>query len=124
MEIVDNDNSINLNLKVETNLLKNRLNLFSSKLENNLHRKDHFMRKQIHAYSNNSGIYVKELSNSNYIQYSHIYFLRLTELKNCLKTLAKEKWRNCKICENILDIKGKVKFKIYLFLTANRKSKL
>lgn len=42
-------------------------------------------------------------------QYNSIYITRFEQTKDNLKSQAKIKWKNIKICDNILDLKGEVR---------------
>lgn len=44
------------------------------------------------------------------IQYASAYFIRLEELRPLLKEAAVSKWKNCKIEEQIVNVKPKVRF--------------
>lgn len=100
----------NLNLKTDPNLILQKLNFFSSKLiaKSKSESKEEFKRIEGLGYENASDGFIQEYSSSNYIQYSHVYHLRLNEIKLKLISQAEYKWKNTKVCKNILDVKGKV----------------
>lgn len=104
----------NLDIKVDFSLLKEKILHFTKKLENerNYLNKENLPTIKIEdeKYENLSDQYISEYStkNSKFIQYSNSYFQRLYEIKPSLQKLAREKWSTFKVCENILDIKGKV----------------
>ena len=60
-------------------------------------------------YENKSEQFTQEYKNSNFIQYAHLYYIRLYEIKNTMHKIAESKWSKVKICKNILDVKGNVK---------------
>jgi hypothetical protein len=99
--------------------LKQKLSVYSKSLESEKLNDENFTRVNIlESYKNQSFEFTSEYSNNReYIQYSRTYFSRLIEIKKDLMRQASEKWRNFRICENILDVRGKVKnirIKIYL----------
>ena len=106
----------NVELKVDMNNLKLNIIKFNDKLVNKLKlaSNDLFQRKSDsdQKWQNLSESYISEYSSKDckFIQYAHGYFLRLYEVKNSLIKQVKERWATFKICENILDIKGKVIF--------------
>lgn len=99
--------------------LKEKLNLFSKKLAEDRTLDENFVRKDEEVnqtYTNMSSDFVGEYVNrTEYIQYAKTYFNRLVEVKPKLIQMAKDKWKSFKICQNILDMKGKVIFRIYLY---------
>jgi hypothetical protein len=104
----------NTDLKVDVEKLKNKILIYNEKLIKNInYLNKNFTRNSSpieQKYENLSDAYVSEYAskNSKFIQYSNSYFLRLYETKPSIQKQAKEKWATFKICENILDIKGKV----------------
>lgn len=95
-------------------LIKDKLNIFTKRLEDNslidqpFFRQDKDLNK---TYQNLSEDYIKEYSTqTDYIQYAKTYFNRLVELKPLLIKQSSEKWSNTKICKNMIDMKGKVKY--------------
>ena len=91
------------------NIIKSLLNSYNEKLEENLsdliYTKTENPSDNIKDFSNK---FLKEYNTANYIQYSHLYFLRLKLLKNNLMEISKKKWTNQKICKNILEAKENV----------------
>jgi hypothetical protein len=103
----------NTELKIDAETLKNKLNQFSQKLENKMQFINKITRScEDVSYSNFSDQYIEEYASRDlkYIQYSTAYFLRLYEIKEELLKQTKEKWRTYTICNNLLDIKGRVKY--------------
>jgi hypothetical protein len=103
----------NINLKININLLKNKILDYSKKLEKKINYIDKDLNRNTNdniVYENLSEPYIAEYSSKNtkFIQYANSYFLRLYQIKPSLQKQAKEKWATFKICDNILDIKGKV----------------
>ena len=104
----------NTDLKVDVEKLKNKILTYNEKLIKTLnYLNKNFTRNSLDSeqkYENSSDPFISEYSSkdSKFIQYSNSYFLRLYEIKPSLQKQAKEKWTTFKICENILDIKGKV----------------
>jgi len=101
----------NTDLKVDIEKLKNKILTYNEKLITNLnYLNKNFTRDSHQKYENSSDPFISEYSSkdSKFIQYSNSYFLRLYEIKPSLQKQAKDKWATFKICENILDIKGKV----------------
>jgi hypothetical protein len=104
----------NIELKVDIDYLKNKMIKFNEKLENKLNKvSEDFKRITTDAnqkYENLSQLYISEYSSKDckFIQYANGYFIRLYEIKKTLAKQANELWGTFKICENILDIKGKV----------------
>jgi hypothetical protein len=87
----------------------NRLKLYRENSKND----NRITQREInHNYSNLSVNFVSEYKNSNFIQYSHLYYIRLNDIRKELYQIAAMKWNGIKICKNILDVKGKV---IYSF---------
>ena len=96
-----------------------RLNKFKDIYSKNDNK--NILRDINHNYSNLSENYISEYKNSNYVQYSNLYFIRLNEIRKELDLIASNKWSGIKICKNILDVKGKVKL---IFITRKYKSLL
>jgi hypothetical protein len=106
MDIV---NEITTHIKTDIVSLKSKLQTFSSSSRKIASYKKAKIDES--SYRNLSHDYTKEYTSSNFVQYSHLYFLRLNEIKNDLVKLAQKKWPSGKICKNMLDVKGKVIFK-------------
>jgi hypothetical protein len=104
MDIV---NEITPNIKTDIGKLKAKLQTFNNSFTESVYKKEN----STLSYVNLSNDFVKEYTTSNFVQYSHLYFIRLTEIKTDIVKLATKKWPNVKICKNLLDVKGKVKFK-------------
>lgn len=108
MEVIND-----LDLKIDAEFLRKSINHFSENLKrletsteyNSLFRTD----DEEVFYKNNSGGFFEEYSESVYIQYAFTYHLRLVSIRKDLKEQAKSKWKAVKVCDNILDVKGKVK---------------
>jgi hypothetical protein len=104
---MDVEKEINTDLRADINKLKLKLSGYNKGITRGDYKKT--SNKYLN-YENISSEFVKEYSSSNFIQYSHLYFVRLTQIKNDLHKIAERKWPHLKICKNILDVKGKVKF--------------
>jgi hypothetical protein len=91
------------NFKYDRKLLQDKMKQFMKKTE---------ISKQVKEvdcdYINKSEIFTQEYKNSNFIQYTHLYFIRLNEIKNRMQKIADSKWNKVKICKNIIDVKGTV----------------
>jgi hypothetical protein len=102
MEIENN----NLNIIEILPQLKERLHKFTKNLENSIYSLPSNTLYKVHNLSDE---FIREYSNkTEYIQYARAYFSRLAEVKEKLMNQAGFKWKNMRICENILDLKGKV----------------
>lgn len=90
--------------------LKQKLTVCSKSLESDILNDENFTRANTsESYKNHSFEFTSEYTNNrDFIQYSRTYFSRLLEIKQDLLRQASEKWRNFKVCENILDVRGKV----------------
>jgi len=104
------DNNIIKNLSHFNNLLNVKLNnkeeLHNKNLENDNNKG--------YEINDNSDIFLEEYNSNRMLQYSHLYFLRLQLVKPKLIQLAKHKWKNVRICENILETKHKVNINLIL----------
>jgi hypothetical protein len=116
MEIDTNENLENQSVLNNTDIselipvLKEKLNLFSKALESDKNTDENFTRiNNTESFKNLSADFINEYgTKTEFIQYSRTYFNRLAEIKLDLMRQAADKWRNHKICENILDVRGKV----------------
>ena len=120
MEVLDDYANMLNNSQIDiTNLIpeiKEKLLNFTKKLENEKSSNEISDRPSIKEYKNLSSDYISEYSTkAEYIQYARSYFSRLMEVKKTLLDQAKENWRGFKVCDNILDMKGKVKIIFYKF---------
>ena len=96
-------------------LIKDTLKFFTSKLNSKLQDKNSSEKKNAdnscikgNEINDISEIFLTEYNTAKFIQYSHLYFLRLKLVKDKLVELAKKKWKNVHICANILEAKGNV----------------
>jgi hypothetical protein len=105
-----NENYNHLNILELIPDLKQKLSVCSKSLESDTLNDENFTRvNTLESYKNQSFEFTSEYTNNReYIQYSRTYFSRLLEIKQDLMRQASEKWRNFRICENILDVRGKV----------------
>jgi hypothetical protein len=119
--IIPQENT-DLNLKINIDTLKSKLMEYNQHLELNKNTpKIQTSNVNIaHNYENQSEIFIKEYSSSKYVQYAFTYSYRLMEVSPHLSKQAKEKWKNCRVCDNILDLKGKVNKSKYLIFIFSR----
>lgn len=99
--------------------IKNVLNNFTGLLSESKAKKNAQNTKAIADTANNKGleikdnseIFLKEYNTANFIQYCHLYFLRLKLVKENLLKIAKNKWKEAKLCNSLLETKGEVSSK-------------
>jgi|LauGreDrversion4_2_1035121.scaffolds.fasta_scaffold1537007_1 hypothetical protein len=95
-----------LNLNGILPQLKERLHTFTKHLENSANTQFSTIP---YKFENLSEEFMREYSNkTEYIQYARAYFSRLAEVKEKIMNQARLKWKSLRVCENILDLKGKV----------------
>ena len=122
MEILSDDLNTHNNILSLIPMLKDKLNMYTKTLESDKSIDESSLRSKSKSYKNLSQEFISEYaSKTEYIQYSRTYFNRLTEIKPNLIKLAADKWRSYKICENILDMRGKVlnKYSNFYFILFN-----
>lgn len=89
-------------------LIKEKLNIFSQHtFQDNIINQ--LKKESNETYRNLSHSFVSEFTTkTEYIQYSKIYFNRLNYFRENLYKRSKEKWKDVKICNNVIDMKGQV----------------
>lgn len=111
MEIDNDENLYNSRFNLEELIptLKDKLNFFTKLSEDQV---SSYEKKSTDSenYKNYSDDYINEYSSkTEYIQYSRTYLNRLHEIKRDLMNQAQREWKNFKVCDNILDMKGTVR---------------
>ncbi len=104
--------------------IKNALNLYNEKL-NNLHKNKSPRKEKYKSLQDilgmeiqdKSDIFLTEYNSANFIQYSHLYYLRLKIMKNDILQKARKRWKKIRICENIFEMKGSVR--IFFLIIGN-----
>ncbi len=119
MEIDEENKNINKNhlLSISESLLKEFLQQNNSNLKKLILSNEKKENEKLKFPTN----YIKEDIIENEInklsQYNSLYISRFNQTKNNLKQNSKKKWPNIKICDNILDLKGNVRYNLYNKLT-------
>lgn len=99
---------IDLSLSVPENKLKTLLSHQNEKLLKLLStQKTPNQITSLPSNYKNTPIDLSQSSSGNYSQYTTIYISRLKKCYSSLKQQAMNKWKGIKICDNILDLKGK-----------------
>ncbi len=117
MEIDEDNKNNNHLLSISESLLKEILEQNNSNLEKLILSNEKNQKEKLKFPTN----YIKEDIIENDLnklsQYNSLYISRFNQTKNNLKQNSKKKWPNIKICDNILDLKGNVRYNLYNKLT-------
>ena len=99
---------IDLSLSVPENKLKTFLSKQNEKLLKLLSTQKPLQQiTSLPSNYKNTPIDLSQSSSGNYSQYTSVYISRLKKCYSSLKKQAMNKWNGIKICDNILDLKGK-----------------